>query len=419
MALRGRSLVAAICIGQVGNLLPHVVVPAIMAEHLIPRWHLTAAEAGLMASGYAFGYMLAVPVLTTITDRIDARLVLLAGSALIAAATIAFGLFADGLWSAFVLWALAGVGLAGSYMPGLKALTDRLGPDNSRAVTFYTSSYSFGVGLSFLASQLIADRFGFRAAFIVTGLGPLLMIAACLALAPYRPPPAPARLLDFRPVLRNRPALGYILGYGSHCFELYGLRTWIVAFWTFVVAHNGGNAPLSPIAVSVLVTCLAMPASILGNEAAIRFGRHRAITIVQIASAALIATIGLCAALSPWLLLPLVLAHALTLNGDSGALTSGMTASAVAAQRGATMALHSAVGFGLAALGSWATGVALDVGGGTGTPAAWTAGFGLLAAVILTGPLALWWSRRAQPNAGRTPLSPLPARGERSERSEG
>jgi hypothetical protein len=42
-------------------------------------------------------------------------------------------------------------------MPGLKALTDRLGPGDSRAVTLYTSSYSFGVGLSFLAAQVIAD----------------------------------------------------------------------------------------------------------------------------------------------------------------------------------------------------------------------------------------------------------------------
>jgi hypothetical protein len=30
--------------------------------------------------------------------------------------------------------------------------------------------------------------------------------------------------------------------------------------------------------VSVLVTVLAMPASILGNEFSIRFGRHRAVT---------------------------------------------------------------------------------------------------------------------------------------------
>ncbi|MBN8919206.1 MAG: MFS transporter, partial [Rhizobiales bacterium] len=61
------------CLGQVGNLLPHVVVPAIMAQHLIPLWGLSGTEAGLMASAYSFGYMAAVPFLTTLTDRIDAR----------------------------------------------------------------------------------------------------------------------------------------------------------------------------------------------------------------------------------------------------------------------------------------------------------------------------------------------------------
>ena len=68
------------CIGQLGNLLPHVTLSANLAQHLMPAWGLSAAEGGLMASGYAFGYMLAVPVLTTLTDRIDARLVLLGGS---------------------------------------------------------------------------------------------------------------------------------------------------------------------------------------------------------------------------------------------------------------------------------------------------------------------------------------------------
>jgi predicted MFS family arabinose efflux permease len=81
MALSGRALVAAMCAGQVGNLLPHVVVPAVMAQHLIPAWSLSASEAGLMASSFALGYMLAVPLLTALTDRMDARSILLIGSA--------------------------------------------------------------------------------------------------------------------------------------------------------------------------------------------------------------------------------------------------------------------------------------------------------------------------------------------------
>jgi predicted MFS family arabinose efflux permease len=395
MSLTGRSLVAAMCAGQVGNLLPHVVVPAIMAGHLIPLWGLSAAQAGLMAGAYAFGYMLAVPVLATLTDRIDARLVLIVGSALSGLATAAFGLFAQGLWSATALWALAGIGFAGAYMPGLKALTDRLPPrESSRSITLYTGSFSIGVGLSFLVSQLLADAFGWRAAFFVTAFGPLLMIAACFGMAPFRPAPAQGHLLDFRPVLRNRAAMGYVLGYGAHCFELYGMRTWIVAFWTFVVARNGDAALLSPIAVSVLATFLSLPSSILGNEAALRFGRHRAITLVMFASGAVALTIGLSAGASPHWLLALVLIYSITIPSDSGALTSGMAGAALPANRGATMALHSTVGFGLSALGGWAGGIALDAAGGPANPSGWLAAFAVFAAGVLLGPLALWWARR-------------------------
>jgi MFS family permease len=384
------------CLGQFGNLLPHVVVPAVMAAHLMPLWGLNGTQAGLMAGAYAFGYMLAVPVLTTLTDRVDARIVLLAGSSLSALATALFGVLADGLWSATALWGLAGIGFAGAYMPGLKALTDRLpAGDISRSVTMYTASFSVGVGLSFLVSQLAADNFGWRSAFFVTSLGPLVMIAVCFGMAEHKPPPSSGRLLDFRPVLRNRPALGYILGYGAHCFELYGMRTWLVAFWTFVAARNP-DAPIGPVALSFVWTVLAMPSSILGNEGALRFGRHRAISIVMVASAAVALAIGACATMSPWLLLVLILVYGVTIPADSGALTSGMTASAVPANRGATMALHSAVGFGLSAAGAWVVGVALDAGGGPETSMGWMAAFAVLAAGILLGPLALWWSRAAR-----------------------
>jgi hypothetical protein len=41
--LTGRLLVIAMCLGQVGNLLPHVAVPAVMPRHLMPLWHLSGA----------------------------------------------------------------------------------------------------------------------------------------------------------------------------------------------------------------------------------------------------------------------------------------------------------------------------------------------------------------------------------------
>jgi len=396
--MTNRTLVLAMCLGQVGCLLPHVVVPAVLVGHLIPAWGLTNADAGLLAACYAAGYMGAVPLLGALTDRIDARRLLLAGALSSAAATIAFGALAQGLISGMLLWCLAGIGFAGAYMPGLRALTDRLAPGNeaSRSVTWYTSSYSLGVSLSFLASQLIADGLGWRWAFALTGLGPLAMATVAWRMAPRPPPPRAGALLDFRPVLRNRTAMGYILGYGAHCFELYGMRTWVVAFWSFVVARHAGTALPEPVTVSVLVTVLAMPASILGNECSIRFGRHRAVSAIQFLSAAVGLSLGVLAGASPWLLFGLLLVWAITVPADSGSLTAGMSASAEPQFRGATMAMHSMVGFGLSALAGWAVGVALDAFGGANEPSAWLAGFAVLAAGVLCGPAALGWSRQAQ-----------------------
>lgn len=382
------------CVGQLGSLLPHVVVPSILAAFLIPEWHLSGAQAGLLAGSGAAGYMLTVPVLATLTDRIDARKILIAGSALSALGTLLFGLFASGLWSGALFNGMAGVGFAGAYMPGLKALTDRLAPgDSSRAITLYTSSFSFGVGISFLVSQLVADSFGWRSAFFVTAIGPIVMLSACLLLRPVEPKPAQGRLLDFGPVFRNTKAMGFVLGYGAHCFELYGIRTWLVAFWTFVVVRNGNVSIFTPIVVSVVFSLLAMPASILGNELALKFGRHRAITAVMFGSAFVALLIGVFADKSPWLLLPLLLVYAITVPADSGALTSGMTMAADKNYRGATMAMHSTVGFSLSALGAWGVGVGLDLAGGPLSSSGWTAAFCLLAVGILLGPVALYWSR--------------------------
>ncbi|MBS0243122.1 MAG: MFS transporter [Proteobacteria bacterium] len=378
------------CLGQVANLLSHVAVPAVMARHLIPLWHLSAAEAGSMAGAYSLGYMLAVPMLMTLTDRIDARLILIGGSAVMGAATVGFGLFADSFFSATVLWALAGMGCAGAYMPGLRALTDRLGSgDHSRPITLYTSCFSLGVGLSFLTTQVLGDTVGWRWAFVLTGLAPLVMIAVCLFLEPKWPVGGSARLLRFGEVVRNREAMSYIIGYGVHCFELYGFRTWLVAFWTYIAARNSGGAYLSPVMVSVLVTIFAVPASILGNEAALRLGRRRSISWVMGMSSAVALMIATLVSASPLILLALLAAYAFTLPGDSGALTSGMTLSARPDLRGATMALHSMMGFGLAAAGGTLVGIAIDAAGGPSSDAGWTAGFLVMGLGIATGPLAM------------------------------
>jgi MFS family permease len=395
--LQAKALVWAMCIGQIGNLLPHVVVPAVMVQHLIPLWGMTNTQAGLLASAYAAGYMLAVPFLSSLTDRYDARRILLLGSLCSGLSTLAFALFATSWVTGLFIWGLAGASFAGAYMPGLRALTDRLETaDASRSITLYTASYSMGVGFSFLVSQLVADAYGWRWSFGITGLGPLIMAFVAWRMKPVLPITKEGHLLDVRPVLRNRPAMAYILSYGAHCFELYGFRTWLVAFWTFVISRHQGDSLPDAMTVSFLASLLAMPASILGNELSLRFGRARAISWIQVISALTALSIGVLAGGSAWVILVLIFIYAVTVPADSGSLTAGMMSYAHPQFKGLTLAMHSTVGFGLSALSGWMVGLALDFHGGTQDPQAWLAAFGVLAAGVMLGPLALRLSRNSR-----------------------
>jgi hypothetical protein len=50
--------------------------PALLPQ-MIPRWSLTNSEAGWITAAFYGAYIFAVPVLVTLTDRIDAKLVYL------------------------------------------------------------------------------------------------------------------------------------------------------------------------------------------------------------------------------------------------------------------------------------------------------------------------------------------------------
>ena len=164
-------LVGALCVAHALSLIGLASYPALLPT-FISAWDLTNTEAGWISGIYYAGYMLAVPVLAGATDHVDARRIYLTASAVTFAATLGFALLADGFWSAVMLRFCAGIGLAGTYMPGLKALTDRVtGPNESRYVAFYTATFGLGVSLSFLISGEVAAWLGWRAAFVAAAVG--------------------------------------------------------------------------------------------------------------------------------------------------------------------------------------------------------------------------------------------------------
>lgn len=388
-------VVVMLCAAEVMTMIGVFAFPALLPSFLA-EWALTNTEAGWISGGYFAAYAVTVPVLVGITDRVDAKRVFMLGALVAGLSAGGFALFAEGFWTALLFRALGGAGLAGSYMPGLKALVDRI-PDyrQARAIPLYTASFSLGTALSFLVTGKLAEGFGWRPAFLVAAAGGLLACAVAGFLKPVAPhPPAtPTRLLDFRPVLRNRRAMGYILGYTVHCWELFGLRSWQVAFLTFVQAGAAVTSGLSPTAVGTWSGLVAMAASLGGADLATRFGRPRVIALFMTGSAAA-AFLTPQAGNLPYEAAALaVIAWGALIQLDSAALTTGAVRSAEPGRQGATMAMHSLLGFSAAFLGPLAIGVVLDAAGGGASLAAWAMAFGSLGAVALLGPLVIRLAR--------------------------
>ncbi len=339
--------------------------PSFQAE-----WALTNTAAGWINGVFFAGYAITSPILVGLTDRVDARRIYLPCAFLTALSLFLFGWLAEGTWTAAALRLVGGIGLAGTYMPGLKALSENVtGPKQSRYIVFYTASYGGATALSVYFAGLLEPLTGWRWGAEILALGPLAALLLFAVVVPARKPLGSAAGIrfsasDLKIALGNRPAVGYILGYGAHCWELFGFRSWLVAFLVYSLSLQPGfTCPLSPQNVAMLILLMGMPASILGNEGAMAWGRRKALTVYMIGSGILGCVIGFAAGINFYLVVALAILYGMTVLFDSGALTAGLVAETPERQRGLTLAVYSFSGFGMAFLAPLAFGAILDIVG--------------------------------------------------------
>src|SRR5438094_900592 len=224
---------------------------AALLPELRDLWRLSNFEAGVIGSMFFTGYIATVSYWTALTDRHDGRKVYLAGSLLAAAGSAGFGWLAEGFAGAVLCQGLLGAGIAATYMPGLRLLSERIS-------------------------------------------GP------------------------------------------AHCLELFGSRAWMVAFLAFSSSiHANATFPLQLATIAAVVNLVAVPASILGNEIALRIGRRRWILVAMAGSGSSGILLGLAA---PWhwvIVLGLLVLYSMLVMAESATLTAGLVAAAPAELRGA------------------------------------------------------------------------------------
>ena len=376
---------------------------AVVLTALQEEWQLSNLQSGLIASAFFFGYMLAVPLATALTDRVDARKVYLIGGLTATCGLLGMGFLAFNFWTALLFMALNGAGLAGTYMPGLKILSDRIqSGELTRHIAFYTAFFGIGTGFSYLCSGWILSALGWHYVFSLIALGPFTAFLIVLIFIPALQHdrwkgPINIHLRDIFPVdkwklvLQDKNAAGFIFGYTAHTLELFASRSWIVAFFAFCTAVSGESFFLAATTLAGVINFFGVPASILGNEIALRVGRQKWVCIVMLTSAVLGIAFACSTGQSWWLIVALAIGHAIFIMADSSTLTAGLVISAQENIKGAAMGLHSLMGFGGGLLGPAIFGFVLDISGSRSSQVAWVWAY---VAVVMWGVLFVIYERR-------------------------
>ncbi|MAZ03203.1 MAG: MFS transporter [Sneathiella sp.] len=392
----GPRLTLALCIAEIVAMSTFASFPA-LTPFFFDHWNLSGEDAGWINAAFFFGFTLVGPIVTSMTDRIDARRIFLVGCFMAFVGAYGFAFYADGFLSALPWRFISGAGLGCTYMPGLKLLTDRLPDgDQSRAIAFYTASFSTGSATSFLLVGQVNLWFGWEMAMISAVVGPPIAIAIILLTTTPKRVAAPrpwSQIFSYAPVVTNRFSMGYILAYVCHTWELVAMRSFMLAFLAY--SHTLTDAPawMDVSVITAAAVFLGLPSSVLGNELSLRIGRQRSITLVMIICLFFSFTIGFTAHMPFVFVVAMAALYGVMITADSSSITAGAVGSAPADLRGATMAVHSFLGFGGGMIGPVVAGIVLDQAGGPGSTLGWGLMFISMGAITLLGPFALRLTR--------------------------
>ena len=399
-----------LCLTQLFIMLPFINYSAVLPL-LKQEWGMNNTMAGTIFSIYQLGYIASGVILSTLTDRVSTKHIFIASALWSGLANLLFALFAHDYLSAMLLRGLTGIGMGGTYMPGLKLVAEMF-PSHKRgkAIGIYVGSLVLGASLSLVVTGAVTTFVGWRPAFMVCSLGVFLGVLLSLAVfRDYRPTrhEKPAEESYMSAVVRNRPAMLMIFGYGAHMWEMYGMRSWLAPFFTANLVNYGvakGAATGWAATVSAVIIGIGTFATAITGTLSDRLGRTRTVSLVMVGSALLSFLFGWLINASPFLTVAIGLAYGFLIVAESPVFSTGLTELVSPGYLGAAMGVQSLIGYSLGMISPTVFGWALDLCRGwqplPGVSGEWGVGFATLGLGALSGPLFMLLLRHL-PESGR------------------
>jgi MFS family permease len=380
------------------------------------EWSLTNAQAGWVYSSYHVGYILAVVTLTSLTDYIHPKYIYITTAFWGGISGILFSVLANGFVSALILRLLMGISFAGTYMPGLRMVSERFpSRERGRAVGIYVGAFTLGGSLSLFLTGFLISFVSWRWAFFFTSLGPIAggVIAIFLLRGISGEKSIQEKRIPLKEVFRNRPVLMIIGGYIAHMWEMFGMRGWTVAFLTACFLTNQVELPRAirlSAAIGGLATLMGAISSALCGALSDRFGRANTIITIMLGGCIVSFFIGWTRGFPLWVIFILALLHGSIVPAESSVLSTGITELTHPGVLGRTMALQSLLGFGAASLSPIVFGYILDLTNPSdaltryGYVPNWGWAFMILGAGGLVGPFIIWKVRGSMSRSFHSPV---------------
>jgi MFS transporter, ACS family, hexuronate transporter len=143
---------------------------AILAPVILRETHLNAEQYGFIVSCFSVAYMIGNPVWGIMLDRWGVRRGMSGAVGVWSIASAAHA-WATGFWSFGIARAVLGAGEGATFPGGLRTVTQTLPPSKrGRGLAIAYSGGSLGAMITPLIVTPIAARFGWRGAFVFTGL---------------------------------------------------------------------------------------------------------------------------------------------------------------------------------------------------------------------------------------------------------